>query len=70
MNKRQMLSEGRPVSNISIPPLVRCKAYPNAAYGKGILEYTPRDQKAIDELNRLIALVYQTDAQEKANGYR
>jgi chromosome partitioning protein len=52
-------------------PLVRRKAYPNAASsGKGILEYTPKDPKAIDELNRLIALVYQTDTEEKVNGYR
>lgn len=52
-------------------PLVRHKAYPNAtSYGKGILEYTPKDNKAIDELKRLIALVYQIDNQKKAHGYR
>lgn len=46
-------------------PLVRRKAYPNAAsFGKGILEHTPRDSKAIDELTKLIALVYQTGTQE------
>lgn len=46
-------------------PLVRRKAYPNAAsFGKGVWEYTPRDQKAIDELTKLLALVYQTGTRE------
>ncbi len=41
-------------------PLIRRKVFPNAAaQGKGILEYLPRDPKAIDELNALMALVYQ-----------
>ena len=52
-------------------PLIRRKAYPNAAAGgKGILEYTPRDPKAIDELNTLIAYVYQDDTGVKFNGNR
>jgi chromosome partitioning protein len=52
-------------------PLIRRKAYPNAAAGgKGILEYTPRDPKAIDELNTLIAYVYQDDTEVKFNGHR
>lgn len=41
-------------------PLVRRKSFPNAAaQGKGVLEYLPRDQKAVEELTRLIALIYQ-----------
>jgi chromosome partitioning protein len=52
-------------------PLIRRKAYPNAAsQGKGILEYTPRDQKTIDELNALMAVVYQDDTGVTHNGYR
>lgn len=40
--------------------IVRRKVYPNAAaQGKGIIEYLPRDQKAIDELARLISSIYQ-----------
>jgi chromosome partitioning protein len=43
-------------------PLVRRKAFPNAAaQGKGVEEYTPRDPKAIDELNTLMAFIYQND---------
>lgn len=43
-------------------PIVRRKAFPNAAaQGKGVVEYTPRDQKAIDELAALMAFVYQND---------
>ena len=41
-------------------PIVRRKVYPNAAaQGKGIIEYLPRDQKAIDELARLMAFIDQ-----------
>ncbi|MCC9001727.1 MAG: AAA family ATPase [Candidatus Competibacter sp.] len=43
-------------------PLVRRKAFPSAAaQGKGVGEYTPRDPKAIDELNTLMAFIYQND---------
>ena len=43
-------------------PLVRRKAFPNAAaQGKGVEEYTPRDPKAIDELTTLMAFIYQND---------
>ena len=43
-------------------PLVRRKAFPNAAaQGKGVGEYTPRDPKAIDELTTLMAFIYQND---------
>jgi chromosome partitioning protein len=52
-------------------PLIRRKVFPNAAaQGKGILEYTPRDLKAIDELNTLMACVYQDATGVKFNGYR
>lgn len=45
---------------LSDSPIVRRKVYPNAAaQGKGIIEYLPRDQKAVDELARLISFVYQ-----------
>ena len=44
-------------------PIVRRKAFPNAAaQGKGVGEYAPRDQKAIDELAALMAFVYQNDS--------
>ena len=44
-------------------PIVRRKAFPNAAaQGKGVGEYAPRDQKAIDELASLMALIYQRDS--------
>jgi chromosome partitioning protein len=40
-------------------PLIRRKAFSNAAaQGKSVLEYTPKDQKAIDELTALMAIVY------------
>ena len=43
-------------------PIVRRKVYPNAAaQGKGIIEHLPRDQKAVDELARLIAFIYQKE---------
>jgi chromosome partitioning protein len=43
-------------------PIVRRKAFPNAAaQGKGVGEYAPRDQKAIDELATLMAFIYQND---------
>jgi chromosome partitioning protein len=41
-------------------PLIRRKAFSNAAaQGKSVLEYAPRDQKAIDELTALMAIIYQ-----------
>lgn len=41
-------------------PVVRRKVFPNsAAQGKGVLEYTPKDQKALDEITTLITFVYQ-----------
>lgn len=41
-------------------PIVRRKVFPNAAaQGKGVIEYVPRDQKAVDELTRLISFIYQ-----------
>ena len=44
-------------------PIVRRKAFPNAAaQGKGVGEYAPRDQKAIDELAALMAFIYQSDS--------
>lgn len=52
-------------------PIIRRKVFPNAAaQGKSILEYTPRDQKAVEEVTVLIALVYQNDIGEVSNGYR
>jgi chromosome partitioning protein len=37
----------------------RRKAFPNAAaHGRAVTEYTPRDAKAIDELERLMELLY------------
>lgn len=43
--------------------IVRRKVFPNAsAQGKGVMEYTPRDQKAISELESLIAFVYHSNA--------
>jgi chromosome partitioning protein len=51
--------------------IVRRKAFPSAtAQGKGVLEYTPRDTKAVDELLRLVSFVYQIDTGEIHNGYR
>ena len=51
--------------------IVRRKVFPNAsAQGKGIMEYTPRDLKAISELGALIAFVYHYDIEVKSNGYR
>lgn len=41
-------------------PIVRRKSFPNAAaQGKGLIEYVPRDRKAVEELTRLIAFIYQ-----------
>jgi chromosome partitioning protein len=51
--------------------IVRRKAFPSAtAQGKGVIEYTPKDAKAVDELLRLVACVYQIDTEEQYNGYR
>jgi chromosome partitioning protein len=51
--------------------IVRRKAFPSAtAQGKGVIEYTPKDAKAIDELLSLMAHVYQDDIGERYNGYR
>ena len=54
----QMISdiEGIEVLSTSI---VRRKAFPNAAAeGRGVLEQSPRDAKAIDELTALIGAVF------------
>ena len=52
-------------------PIVRRKAFPNAtAQGKGVFEYTPRDQKAVDELSALMAFVYHNDILEISHGHR
>jgi chromosome partitioning protein len=41
-------------------PVVRRKVFPNsAAQGRGVLEYTPKDQKALDEIAALMTFVYQ-----------
>jgi chromosome partitioning protein len=51
--------------------IVRRKAFPSAtAQGKGVLEYTPKDAKAVSELLALITRVYQSDSGEIYNGYR
>lgn len=52
-------------------PVIRRKAFPNAsARGQSILEYTPRDPKAIDEITALMAFVYQKETGEVSDGYR
>lgn len=52
-------------------PIIRRKAFPNAAaQGKGVLEYTPRDPKAVDEIQALMAFVYQSETEMKSNGNR
>lgn len=52
-------------------PIVRRKVFPNAAaQGKSVLEYTPRDLKAGNELNILMSYVYQDGIREKSNGNR
>lgn len=56
----------------------RRKAFPNAAAaGRGVLEQTPRDPKAIEELQLLIQAIYHgaaqsrlTDSREAYNGHR
>jgi len=52
-------------------PVIRRKVFPNAsAQGKGVLEYTPRDPRAVEEITNLIAFVYQSETGEVSNGYR
>ena len=52
-------------------PIVRRKVFPNAsAQGKSVLEYTPRDPKAVEEITNLMAFVYQTETAKASNGYR
>lgn len=52
-------------------PLIRRKVFPNAAaHGKSVLEYSPRDTKAVDEIAAVMSCVYQNDSGEMANGYR
>jgi chromosome partitioning protein len=52
-------------------PVIRRKVFPNAsARGQSVLEYAPRDSKAVDELTKLMAFVYQTETGEVSHGYR
>ena len=52
-------------------PVIRRKVFPNAsAQDKSVLEYTPKDQKAVDEITNLMAFVYQKEPVEVSNGYR
>lgn len=40
-------------------PIIRRKVFPNAAaQGKGVIEYIPKDQKAVNELNTLVSSLY------------
>ena len=51
--------------------IVRRKAFGSAtAQGKGVIEYTPKDAKAVGELLSLMVHVYQCDFGEILNGYR
>lgn len=52
-------------------PVIRRKVFPNAsAQGKSVMEYAPKDLKAIDEVTNLMAFVYQKEIDEVSNGYR
>ena len=53
------------IQNISLLPTMigRRKAFPNAAaQGQSVLEQTPKDEKAIRELRKLLRLLYSTKA--------
>ena len=42
-------------------PIGRRKAFPNAAAsGRAVTEYTPKDPKAVEELSKLVAMLYGT----------
>jgi len=54
-------------------PIIRRKVFPNAAAaGLSILEYKPKDLKAVEELTLLVdrAFKYHDDTQVVSNGYR
>ena len=54
-------------------PIIRRKAFPNAAAaGLSVLEYKPKDAKAVEELTLLVdrAFRYHNDIQVVSNGYR